>query len=116
MPGSESSIMWLRTLFFIGVIVCGIVGVRSALFPPPVPPHVNDFDATEIEAKDFRKLVVDVDAAIEAGFNKEGLKPAPLANDLAVARRLHLALMGTIPSLQEIRQFDAHQGAHRLQW
>src|SRR5436190_8880763 len=110
MPGSESSIMWLRTLFFIGVIVCGIVGVRSALFPPHVPPHVKDFDRATIEAKDFRTLVAEVDAAIEAGFNKEGLKPSLLADDLTVARRLHLALMGTIPSLQEIRQFEAYQG------
>ena len=29
---------------------------------------------------------------------------------------MHLALMGTIPSLQEIRQFETYQGDHRLQW
>jgi Protein of unknown function (DUF1549)/Protein of unknown function (DUF1553) len=116
MPWSESSFMWLRTFFFFGVVLCGIIGVRSALFPPPIPPHVVDFDATAVEADEFRTLVANVDASIEAGFRKEGLKPAPLAGDLTVARRLHLALMGTIPSVQEIRQFETYQGEQRTQW
>jgi hypothetical protein len=108
--------MWLRNLFFIGVILSGIVGVRAALFPPPVPPRVADFDATPIEAEDFRARVRQVDAAIEDGFVKDGLQPAPLADQSTVVRRLHLALMGTIPSLQEIRQLEAYQGRHPVQW
>ena len=99
--------MWLRNLFFVGVLLSGIIGVRAALFPPPVPSRVVDFDATPIEAEDFRSIVSQVDAAIEKGFAKDGLKPAPRADQSTVLRRLHLALMGTIPSLQEIRQFDA---------
>jgi len=107
--------MWLRNLFFIGVIFGGIIGVRAALFPPPVPPREVDIDAS-IETKEFRDLISQVDAAIEAGFAKDKLQPAPLADRLTVVRRLHLALMGTIPSLQEIRQFEAYQGEHPLQW
>nr|HRC85559.1 DUF1549 domain-containing protein [Thermoanaerobaculia bacterium] len=48
-------------------------------------------------------------AAVDAAFRKEWdgakLTPADPAPDLAVARRLALGLMGTIPSLEEIRQF-----------
>ena len=42
--------------------------------------------------------------------------PAPRAPELAVARRLSLALVGSIPSLQEIRQFEGYRGEQRLQW
>jgi hypothetical protein len=108
--------MWLRNLLFVGVILGGVVGVRAALFPPPVPPRDTAFDAAAVEADDFRSLVARVDAAIEAGFAAENLRPAPPAAPLTVARRLHLALMGTIPSLQEIRQFEAYPGDHRLDW
>ena len=38
---------------------------------------------------------------------RRGLTPAPRADDLAVARRLSLALTGSVPSLEEIRQFEA---------
>ncbi|HZZ77557.1 MAG TPA: DUF1549 domain-containing protein [Gemmataceae bacterium] len=110
--------MWLRNLFFIGVLLSGIIGVRAALFPPPVPTHVKDFDAAPFEAGDFVTLVKKVDASIEAGIARDGdlLQPARRADDLTIARRLHLALMGTIPSLQEIRQFEAYDGKQRLQW
>jgi len=108
--------MWLRNLFFIGVILGGIVGVRAALFPAPLPPRAGQFDATLVEAEDFVALVTQVDAAVDSGIAKAGLKPAPRADELTVVRRLHLALMGTTPSLQEIRQLEAYQGEHRLQW
>lgn len=37
----------------------------------------------------------------------EGLEPAGAANDLTLLRRLWLSLAGTIPSLEEIRRFEA---------
>src|SRR4051812_6330636 len=108
--------MWLRNLFFVGVILGGIGGIRAVLFPPPVPPHLEHFDAGAIEADDFRAVAAQVDAAIGTVSAQEGLKPAPPAAPLTIARRLHLALMGSIPSLQEIRQFESYQGEHRFQW
>jgi hypothetical protein len=90
--------------------------VRAALFPPPVPARVEDFDTSQFEAADFGELVRAVDAAMAAGFTKAGLKPAPMAEERTVVRRLHLALMGTVPSLQELRQLESYQGQHRLQW
>lgn len=108
--------MWLRNLFFVGVILGGVVAIQAALFPSPVPPRSDHFDAAAIEADDFRKLVTGVDAAVASGFAADGLTPAPPAAPLTVMRRLHLALMGTIPSLQEIRSFEEYQGDQRVQW
>ena len=49
-----------------------------------------------------------------AEWSAEGIEPADRADDLAVARRLALALVGTVPSLEEIRRFEATSADTRL--
>jgi hypothetical protein len=46
---------------------------------------------------------------------KAGIKPADKADELQVLRRLSLALHGTIPSLQEVRQFFDDTRTDRLE-
>ncbi|GIX05223.1 MAG: hypothetical protein KatS3mg114_1092 [Planctomycetaceae bacterium] len=57
--------------------------------------------------------------AIEAWFQTQwqqaGITPAERAAEHTVLRRLTLALMGTIPSLEELRAFDADTQPHRLE-
>jgi hypothetical protein len=48
-------------------------------------------------------------------WQDEGLQPAEQANDLLIFRRLSLALHGTIPSLEEIRTFDADSSTDRVE-
>ncbi|HYV47339.1 MAG TPA: DUF1549 domain-containing protein [Myxococcaceae bacterium] len=55
-----------------------------------------------------------VDAALQTHWKAQGLTPAAPADDLAVLRRLTLALMGTVPSLEEIRRFEADATPGRL--
>ena len=49
--------MWLRNLFFVGVLLGGVLSVRAALFPPPVPPHAPRFDHRPFESDEFRSIV-----------------------------------------------------------
>jgi len=53
----------------------------------------------------FKSEVAGVDRAFEDKWKAEEISPADPAAELQVARRLSLALTGTIPSLEEIRQF-----------
>src|SRR4051812_13233395 len=55
-----------------------------------------------------------VDRWFEARWVEQGLRPAAQAEDLAVLRRLTLALTGTVPSLEEIRRFEADAAPGRL--
>lgn len=48
-----------------------------------------------------------VDQHIFARMEKDGVKPAPLANDYEYVRRLHLDLTGRIPTAQQVRDFVA---------
>ncbi|MEE3285455.1 MAG: DUF1549 domain-containing protein [Planctomycetota bacterium] len=57
----------------------------------------------------------ELDSWFQTFWNQEQITPAPPANDLAVLRRLSLALHGTVPSLKEIRHFQADSGGQKLQ-
>src|SRR6516165_3977958 len=111
-----ANVMWKRNLFFVAVLLGGALAVRAALFTPPVPAHAADVDTSTVDSADFRIALAQLNAAVTQRIGDEGLEAAPPADELAIARRVSLALTGTIPSLQEIRQFEAYQGNHRLAW
>ena len=56
-----------------------------------------------------------VNELLQATWTENALEPASRADDLQVYRRLALALIGTTPSLEEIRQFEADRSPDRLQ-
>jgi len=56
-----------------------------------------------------------VDELLAARWAESGISPAREAEDLAVLRRLTLALTGTVPSLEEIRRFEADAAPGRLE-
>jgi hypothetical protein len=107
--------MWARHLLFIGLLVGGAVALVQVLFPHVQPAPARATTPPAVQAADFGPAVERVDAAFAALWKEHNLQPAGPAPELAVARRLSLGLMGTIPSLQEIRQFEAQSG-DRLQW
>ncbi|OAI40926.1 hypothetical protein AYO40_04085 [Planctomycetaceae bacterium SCGC AG-212-D15] len=106
--------MWLRNLFFLGVLFAGASALIGALFPSQVPPRLQHADVQVTLADDFPAAVARVDAVFRKEWQREGLKPAGRADDLAIARRLSLGLTGTIPSLQEVRQFEALPEKERI--
>src|SRR4051812_47593193 len=106
--------MWARNFLFIGLIVAGGVALTALLFRPSTPPRVRHFDAQEFQAGGFRSAVDKVDAAIREEWSTNSLQPAPQAPELTVIRRLSLALTGTTPSLQEIRQWEAQPAEGRI--
>jgi hypothetical protein len=56
-----------------------------------------------------------VSQALNSRWERSGVVPAVSADDLQVLRRLSLALVGSAPSLEEIRQFEADSAADRLE-
>ena len=55
-----------------------------------------------------------VNAFFAKRWMNEKLTPAKRADELTVLRRVTLALMGTVPSLEELRAFEADGGPDRL--
>ncbi|WP_435021540.1 DUF1549 domain-containing protein [Tundrisphaera sp. TA3] len=99
--------MGVRDGFLIGMALAGLVavGVELVGLPPAVRPG---------PAPDRPGIASAVDAAIRRGWAEAGVTPTQPAPDLVVMRRLALALTGSIPSLEEIRRFEARPAAARV--
>lgn len=108
--------MWRRNLLFVILATTGLLALVGALFPAldvgfdelrrtstSTPPEVPD-------------VVPRLNQAVRTRWREADVTPVEQASHLAVARRLSLALVGTIPSLEEIRRFEAHPAADRLAW
>ncbi|HKB04937.1 MAG TPA: DUF1549 domain-containing protein [Gemmataceae bacterium] len=108
--------VWARNLLFLGVVVGGLSALAANLLPPRKPARIHSYDAGEYSAPGFRAVVGEVDATFRQQWLSEGLKPANPAPDLLQARRLALGLMGTVPSLEEIRQLEALPADQRVPW
>ncbi len=108
--------MMFRNFFFIFLVLGGAATLVANLIPPkhgvaPTPTRPELF-----QANDFLETVYRVNASFEQTWLKNNIQPAVEADDLTIARRLALGLMGTIPSLEEIRQFESRPQGERLIW
>ena len=108
--------LWLRNLWFV-VLVVGGVGVLGWNLLPPRDNRAAPMYEVGVEREPrFRSEVIAVDRTFEKAWKAESIAPADPAPDLLVARRLSLALTGTVPSLEEIRQFESLPPDQRLDW
>jgi hypothetical protein len=95
--------MWAKNLLFLAVCVAGLGALWSTVLATgrPRAPALPRPDAS------LQITIEAIDAAFARQWSASGLRPAEPATQLAVARRISLALTGTIPSLEEIRAFEA---------
>jgi hypothetical protein len=106
--------MWVKNLLFVVVVLGGVIFLAGSLRP------LHDARRHEAIAEaslpsDEQLALRRFDVLMRGQWQLKAVAPAPPAGDLTVMRRMHLALMGTIPSLQEIRQFEAFPGTDRMQ-
>ncbi|AMV37939.1 DUF1549 domain-containing protein [Planctomyces sp. SH-PL62] len=101
--------MRLRDVGFICVLVgCVLAMGRGVIRPASPTRQPTDAPAPRPE------VAAQVDEAFRESWRERGIKPAPPASDLAVLRRLNLALTGTVPSLEEVRRFEAEEPGRRI--
>ena len=103
----------LRRVIPLLLAVAGLLALVQAISGRP-----TDVTATPRRAAEGFRAVggsPQFDAWFETHWAQEQITPAPPADELAVLRRLSLALHGTVPSLEELRQFEADTGELRLE-
>ena len=94
----------------LGVVACVIGLVSWAATKPPTPdltPRSVSIDTTQPTAK--------LDQFFTERWRDQGYPTPGRADDLQILRRLSLTLHGTVPSLEEIRQFEADNGPNRIE-
>jgi hypothetical protein len=107
LPGEA---MLARNLIFLAM-----VAVALAAFAASVLPKADERgNSLALDRASIAATAARVDAAFAKHWADSGLSPSPLADDLLVARRISLALVGTIPSLEEIRRFEKLPADHRV--
>lgn len=96
---------WLAVLALAGSAAVVVASITSD--GPPRPEQVS----ATTPPSDASPLI---DSFFAQEWQKAGITPAAPADDLTVLRRASLALHGTIPSLEEIRSFEADSRPDRL--
>ncbi len=106
----------MRNLLFLGLVGGGLFAVGYNLMPPtraqaghPLRPRRLRRPGISRRRRSGGRLVP---SAVGRGEAESGRRPP----DLLVARRLALGLMGTVPSLEEIRQLETLPPEQRLPW
>lgn len=103
-----------RNVLFVGLVLGGLGTLGANLFPPGVPPREVAVDRGQADT--ILQAAAKVDAAFQSQWASQqpAIRPVGLAEPLAVARRLSLALTGSIPSLEEIRWYEGALASQHL--
>lgn len=104
--------MWARNLLFVGFLLGGSAALLGNLLPAkarPTPVHAPPPHA------EYEAAVKAVNTELQKQWAEQKLTPTAAAPELAIARRLSLALTGTVPSLEEIRSFEGQPAEQRIQ-
>ncbi len=100
-------------LLLPGVVLLAVIWLVSFVTNQPLKGV-----ATEASARptaDLDESILKVNTFFTRRWTSEDLQPVKKADELTILRRITLALMGTVPSLEEIRAFEQDSGTDRLQ-
>jgi hypothetical protein len=107
--------MRLRDLIFVSLLLGGGLALGRGVLRPSTS-AVTPTEAGQVPRDDdLRCIVTEIDAEFRRGWGEKGIRPAPPAPELALLRRLSLGLVGSTPSLEEVRQFEAQPAGNRLE-
>lgn len=106
--------MWKRYLLLTASILLGATALGSAFLkrerivtPKHLPPSLE---------ADLQEVVDRLDGEFRADWAKKGLTPSDRADAMTLIRRISLGLMGTVPSLEEIRALEKIPESNRVNW
>ena len=94
-------------------IVAAVFALCFWTIRPPQDLSANPAADIDIE-DDLTPVAQQVDEFFRDRWSQLELHPAKPADELLILRRLSLSLMGTIPSLEEIRQFEQDEAPDRI--
>ena len=100
----------LWTIGMMKTVLCIImVGMAANAFGAP-PPALRPF-----EASDWSTEMSEIDKIILENLQKRGIRPANPCSDAVFIRRIYLDLTGTLPTVNEVRDFlkDRSPGKRR---
>ncbi len=108
MRNARFSLLLAPLAVALGLVVLVVGAARSPRYPiPPMPQESELADALGTGGK--------IDQFFAERWNSLNIHSALPADELTILRRLSLSLHGTVPSLEEIRRFEADGEPQRLE-
>jgi hypothetical protein len=108
--------MFARNCLFIAICLAGAGLVANTLLRRERLTEPQSLVEHGEAVGDLMTTVEKLNAEYRQHWQSEGLEVSPSADHLTLARRLSLALVGTVPSLEEIRALEAEPAERRLAW
>ena len=105
-----------KNALFIGLGIAGLGALVGTILMGDPRPSAGEFRPARYQRDDFRQVVDQIDAEFRQHWEDNDIEPASRAPDLKIARRVSLGLTGTIPSLEEIREFEKQPEDRRIHW
>ena len=102
-----------RDVVFLTVVLGGTGIMGAGLLRSSGPPSAQKQKSLAVRS-DLQTTADAVDRAFRDRWTGLNVAPGGLATDLTVMRRLGLALCGSVPSLEEIRRFEAYPRGGRI--
>jgi hypothetical protein len=96
------------------IVVAAVFVLCQWAVRPSVSLNATPTEAVHVGG-DLPTVVAQIDGHFEEMWKRQELTPAEPADELLLLRRLALSLMGTVPSLEEIRQFELDDQPHRVE-
>jgi hypothetical protein len=100
--------MWVRNLTFIAFVLAGAAALIGGMAPVKIQHRADSACTEDSPTPEYQPLIQAVNDAFRQQWRAANITPVPPAPELAIARRIALALCGTVPSLQEIRRLEAN--------
>ncbi|MFT7643039.1 MAG: hypothetical protein ACI9G1_004802 [Pirellulaceae bacterium] len=108
--------MGTRDYAFISLCLAAMLALGTGLLRQDRIAEPESFRPAQYQDDDFTSVVAKVNNEFRQHWSDNQIEFAPRADDLTIARRLSLGLVGTIPSLEEIRELQKHDPLYRQQW
>ncbi len=94
--------MQIRYQVLVGVLMCQVVG--SGVLAAPPRRVAKDYGIPQVQL---------INEHMQQGWTDYGLKPSDEATDGEWCRRLFLDVLGRIPTVDELRRFDASRDSNK---
>ncbi|MBM4003249.1 MAG: DUF1553 domain-containing protein [Planctomycetes bacterium] len=108
--------MWKRHLLFLISCLAGFSALGANLLRTDRVRTPRHFHSEQATATGLSDVVDRIDGEFESVWAASGLQQAPKAPSLQIVRRLALGLMGTVPSLEEIRALQLVPPDQQIDW
>lgn len=107
---------WFKDVLLISIGLSTLAGLAAFLLSSDRVRDPESFHSNQKSKSEIANVGSRVDTVFARQHQELGIGAAPRASSLKIARRLALALAGTVPSVEEIRRLEEIEPSKQIDW